>query len=671
MINISKTQFPSHLKKKVEELKQSFLDHLDNNISLPGNLKFHLFPNTFFDSEFYLLYPSLFKKVFGERDNHLVQQLCISGFFYFRYLLCLDAMNDKDELPGSPPESTSITLLKAHVYQDEALKILARMFGDSPGFWQLWSKRNSEFLGSILLDAAYNPQMSFDTYKKLCITKCSISKVAIDAYFSKHSRQKKLYDALQRSIDNFSIARCIQDDLEDFKKDLLFKKNNLGHILLHEWFKERGNKFQDHSPEMIEKYFFISELAEKLMQMSRDYYQQAIDDVKPYQSQLGDYLKILGICRNNMNYYKVNTHAYRINTYLGKINSPEPPARTPGIAKAIGLSVDYLRNMQNKDGSWYEISNMQGLSNVWSTGFIASFLEPGEESLDKAADFLVQHRQAGLWGYNTDWTPDYDSTTAALLTLNKTSTNVHGYINSWLKGQSAKGGFSTYSSNNPALSGFMGLKPSQLKGWIGDHQCVSALAYYLLNQLPDKAPYQRKIKLLRNYLLDQRNEHGIWSPYWWTSYLYPTCFTLQSMLLEDQGVSPEAEKAMDYVMRSIRPNGSYACDMITGESVFYTSLVLDTLCASPQWVAQYRKEMMGMKKWILSHQYRNGAFPGTDFLVIPNPGTIKWNNKQHTFRLNKSGGGNTITGEIASLFSTAVATRALKRFREWEPAARS
>lgn len=662
MINLSKTSFPLHLKKKTAQLEQAFLSHLDKNVTLPADLKYYIFPDNFFGSAFYLLYPSLFRRIFKDRNNRFTHQLCISGFLYFKYLLCMDAINDKDDPDAGPGESHTITLLKSHTYQNEALKILAGIFGNNQVFWECWSSRNNEFLSSILMDAAYNLQMSFDAYKKLSVCKCSISKVAIDAYYAKHQEEKELYAALLLSVDHFSIARCIQDDLEDFKKDFIYRKNNLGHMLLNKWFKERGMKFEDHTSEVLEKYFFTSETAERLMQLSRDYYQEAINAVAPYREQLGDYIRVLTIGRNSMNFYKVNTHAYRINTHIRKVTLPSPRRKIAATEEVIAHSLHYLDRLQNKDGSWYEISNMQGLSNVWSTGFIASFLEAGEERLHKAADFLLNNKQQHLWGYNSDWQADYDSSTAALITLSKTQHNVRKYLELWFGGQTAQGGFSTYAENDPVLADMMDIRPAQLKGWTGSHACVSALAYYLLSQLPDKHLYQPRIDRLRQYLLSSQNRYGVWHPYWWTSYLYPTCFIIQSILSDSRELLPSAERGLAYIISRQGANGSYSCEVLFRESVFYTSLVLDTVCSSPQWADKYKREAMKMKKWIVSKQYEDGAFPGSDFLVIPNPGVTSWHKKKNNFLVNSAGGGNSITGEVASLFSTAVTVRALRRF---------
>lgn len=661
MIDLSKNSF-RHLSPLSTKLKEVFTNHLDDNIKIPGALLSFVFSPSFFQSEIYLIFPYLFKKAFRANET-FAEKLCVSGFLYFKYLLAVDELIDNDS-PDKKNDGSAMTLLKSHIYHEESLKILASLFGKNKTFWELWNKRNNEFLKSIMLDKEYNPAMTFDTYKMLSITKCAFSKVAVDAYFSRlqpNEQNTKIYNDLIQSIDYFSIARCIQDDLEDFSKDLEFKKNNLGHIYLNEWLTKQEKNIQDQPKELLEKQLFTSETAERMLATSRDYYQKAMDQVADYQHLISDYVKMLENLRNNVNHFKVNIQAYRIDKYVSTLNA-NAVQKKHALKDAIELSGEYIANMQNNDGSWFEISNMQGLSNVWATGFISSFLAPDNESARSAKNFLLNNKQGKLWGYNTDWTFDFDSTTCVLLSLNNLSENVDTDVQEWIKGQNASGGFSTYSGDQYNLFSNMGLKKKDVRGWIREHTCVSALAYYFMNALPTRDNYQRQLNSLKNYILSNRNRHGVWKPYWWTSCIYPTSFIVQAMLKEEELQEEYLHKAMDFIIKQQNTDGSFSCEVLKNKSAFYTAMVLDTICVSEKLFSRYRENATSMKDWLLEHQYSNGYFNGSDFLVIPNPNVIRWNETSNTFKLRKTGGGNSITGEIANLFSTAVGFRALQRF---------
>ena len=45
-------------------------------------------------------------------------------------------------------------------------------------------------------------------------------------------------------------------------------------------------------------------------------------------------------------------------------------------------------------------------------------MDEKDECTQKASSFLQNNKQNNLWGYNTDWSYDFDSTTFALNTLN-------------------------------------------------------------------------------------------------------------------------------------------------------------------------------------------------------------------------------------------------------------
>jgi squalene-hopene/tetraprenyl-beta-curcumene cyclase len=654
VLHLSKTEF-AHIKKKGGELKEKFHAYLDDHVELPGGLSMHFFPASFFEADYYLVFPSLFKKVFRHKENRFTDDLCIAGYFYFKYLLCIDALVDNDS-----DEDKGVILLKSHVYHEEGMKILGRHFGKNELFWQLWQKRSGDFLSSILLDKVYNPEMSFDVYRALAANKCSFSKVAIDAYYSKSNNEEGLFNALNESFDHFSVARCLQDDLEDFRKDLKHKKNNWGHVLLHRWLKSKGKSMKDYEPEILEKYLFTSEKAEELLTLSRTYYQKAIDAVKPYENELSDYLAIIEKLKNVINFYKVNVQAYRVNKLMDTVCSTTP-ARKSTIANAVSSAKAFLRGIQNRDGSWFEVSNMQGLSNVWATGFISMYLDSHDEGKQNASNFLLANKQGSLWGYNNDWTFDYDSTTCVLTSLRRSDVDVNTYLSDWFRGQLADGSFRTYDVNHELLRN-LGLKREQLKGWTQGHLCVSALAYHFLSDVPMNDELQGRYDLLRNFILRSRNRDGVWRPYWWTSYLYPTCLILQTLANDDAGDDTIIKKAVSKIIAGRNTDGSYSCELTGEKSAFYTAMVLDTFSSSEKLMRYATPHMSKTSEWLLDNQREDGHFAGTNFLVIPNPTVKKWNPSNHGFKVNKAGAGNSITGEIAGLFSTAVASRALERY---------
>ncbi len=658
MLKLSRTRFP-HLDKTALKLTNKINDYIDENIALPSGLNYYIFGKSFLETIYYLMFPYLFRNAFSTPKASVTHEICISGYFYFKYLLSMDALIDKDS--GGDER---LLLMQAHVFHEESMKLLAKHFGKNEIFWELWKKRNNDFLKSILSDKDYNLRMKFEDYAKLSKNKCSFSKVAIDCYYSK-SRQKNddLFNALESSFDYFSIARCLQDDLEDFKNDLEFKNNNWSHVLLNEWLRSNNLKFKEIDFDTLEKYLYTSEITEKVLGLSKTYYKRSIEVLKPYSDRFGDYIKIVEMSINNLNYFKASIQAYRVGKILESIRS-HTYVQNISLDDSISLSESYIDSMQNEDGSWLEVCNMQGFSNVWATGFIGAFLEDNSSSLGSAKQFLINHRQDDLWGYNTDWTYDYDSTTCVLMSLNDNHHSLDIYIDKWLKGQNTDGSFRTYSPNNKIISN-LNLNRRQIKGWTQGHVCVSAMGYYFLSNLENQDQYNEQIEKLEAYILSTKTKNGVWKPYWWTSYIYPTCLNIQGMINRNR-FDDEIDSSVRYILDHQNEDGSFSCELLDRKSLFYSAMILDMLCYSEKIFVLYKDEIERLKDWILKNQLDDGSFEGTNFLVIPNPDVLNWDPDKSNFKINNFGSGNSITGEISGLFTTAIVARGLRRYRAFK-----
>lgn len=654
----------SDFHRKKEALLEYFRNDVIAGCEIPTSLMGQIYPEGFLSSSQYLVFPLFFSRCFGTFRPTELNHLCSAGYLYFKYLLCVDTVLDKDVMETHENAVPSEVLqLRSHIYHEQSLRRLAALFPPKSGFWASWERRNNEFLQSILLDKKYRPDLELETYIQISHGKCAFLKASADSFFYRSgSKYPQCHADITRSLDLLAVGRCLQDDFEDFKKDLIHNRNNYGHVLLKRWFDEQGKRFDEHSPALLEKYFYTSRIAEELLEMSKSYFNKAIESVQAYTHELSEYIRHLEAFRNKSNLIKVNIEAYRI-TKLAQHLKGAALEKPLELNEAVERANNYVASMQNNDGSWYEITNKQGLSNVWATGFIALNLEPDSAAFRKAANFLESHRQRALWGYNLDWVSDYDSTTCALIVLMKAGSDVSGPMKQWLAGQHDTGGFSTYTAHHKELASYMGFQQTDLlKDWSRPHVCVSALAYFLLSHEANDVATQDARVRLRSYLLEGTNPRGVWEPYWWSSFIYPTVFTIRGLmqenLLEDK---TRIDVAIRYLLSRQSKDGSFKCDVLKSSSVFYTALIMGMLCHQSTNFNRYRVRIERMKSWLLERQNENGKFESSDFIIIPMSDGSRLRSRR--YRSNKAGGTGSITGEIAGLFSTSTAYQALRQYQ--------
>ncbi|MEO9004783.1 MAG: prenyltransferase/squalene oxidase repeat-containing protein [Ginsengibacter sp.] len=664
MINLGNFKNIEFVNEKLS-LKKNFYKYKKESIQLPSFLDELIFKEPFFTGEQYLFFPFYFRKAFSDPPVEFVNKLCISGYLYFRYLLCMDNLIDNDNSEQDKQFApASLLVLRAHVYHEESIKILSSLFGSKSPFWKAWKKRNHQFYNSILIDKKYDPEMEFSVYTDLSAGKCSFLKATIDAYYNEGTaKDKMLYEALKASFDLFSAGRCLQDDLEDFKKDLVHKKNNYGHVMFNQWCRKTGQQFDVNEPATMEKYFFSSKVAEEMMERSKMCFNLAIDAVDGFGEILPEYIRHLEAFRNKSIQVKVNIEAYRVTKLIEKIKSPVR-LNHDSIAHSIASAAAYLKKMQNAEGSWQDVSNKQGLSDIWATGYIAMNLSPSDPAFRRAAHFLNTNRQFGSWAYNKDWVPDFDSVTCSLSVLSKANYTIADCLETWFEGQTSSGGFSTYRPADKLLQSYLGHENNQcVKEWSKEHICVSALAYYFLSGFNEKQLYKTALKNLKGFLLNAVTKDGIWEPYWWTSVIYPTTYIIKGMLKEKNETDRKIiDKAIKSLLARQGRDGSFSCDLLNTKNVFYTSLILDTLCSDGELSVRYGKQIEKMKNWILGKQYEDGSFENSNFMVLPYlPSASRKTGT--TYKIDHASGTGSVTGEIAGLFSTVSAYKALTNYK--------
>jgi hypothetical protein len=645
------------ISKEIEKITKSLSSYIDKS-SLPAEIKPLLFPNSFYSDNDQLLYPLLFKKLFKiSGKNDFLHRLSIAGYLYFMHLLYVDKLIDKDDENDELPDS--VMLLRESVYHEESLKILFSLFRSNHVFWEYWDVRSKEFLQSILMDSKLNIDADLKWYKQLCISKCAFLKTPVDAFYSikRDDLNKVVYNSLIAALDDYSVARCMQDDFEDFKKDLIHKKNNWGIIKLNKWFSENKIEIDQNDINLFEKYFYSSGIAEELLIESMNYYNKSIVTFKKYE------LDLLTLrtesFRNKCNLMIVNIDAYREITF-SKLNSTTKTTNNNNIDSSIVLALEYIQSQQKPSGYWAEISNKQGVSNIWATAFISMYL-PDVECRQKALNFLKKNKQENFWGYNSYWVYDFDTTNCVMTTLNLTQDKIfEEFLN---KAQQKDGGIATYNANSE-LAELLGIDNFKyIKGWLQSHVCVSALTFYMMCKHKAYEKHNEKFQSLLNYILKNKTKENLWETYWWSSPIYSTVLIQKSLMLYDfESYKSVISDSLKNLFKNQNKNGSFSCDILKKESVFYSAMILDCVSSNTIIFENFKKEANRIKDWLLGQQFINGSFISPYFLLIPD-GSVIDAKKIKNWEANLAGGHNVITGEFNNLFSTAVAFNALVNYK--------
>ncbi|MGY0408402.1 MAG: hypothetical protein ACWIPJ_08625, partial [Polaribacter sp.] len=131
------------------------------------------------------------------------------------------------------------------------------------------------------------------------------------------------------------------------------------------------------------------------------------------------------------------------------------------LKNAISLAIAYIKKKQHK-GAWEDYVNQGGISNIWSTAFITSKLSSSKElknifkkNINEALLFLTNNQMKnGLWGYNSTWIEDADTTNFVFisLVLNQQLDKKNKLLDDWEKYKTHQNIFGTYNNEEHLLN---------------------------------------------------------------------------------------------------------------------------------------------------------------------------------------------------------------------------
>lgn len=633
------------------------------NLPIPEKYKLEILSPSFIDvvRPIYTHYPSLFSKAF-EVNVH-VELLNIASYLFHNSVIWLDKILD-----GQSAHSEKLFL--ATICHEEAIKILASIYPLEAEFWISWSQRRKEYLIAYQIDKGFYSINSYDEFETLADYKSAFGKIAIDCmYLLSDARNKELHVSLHQSHKYYYCALQILDDINDLREDILNTQFNICLFELKSFLQKRSILHNSWSTEDLVKSFFILGIAEKMFNTALNYLDKAIAAV-PILDSLTDWRTELSRLNNIIVTKQLNLQAYILQQKVElRLSNEVAPKRSldDSLISALGFVIKF----QNADGSFNEYFNEAGMSDVWATSFISSFLaqtlrlESDERvvaCLEKACNFILNSRTGGLWGYNKEWIPDADSSSfaqlALLLSKGRSFKNSSSFFK-WLAFQREDGGFSTYKSQNDVLSSLNWSENTHsVDGWLQSHTCVTSVALYLIVLSGNEGNHKG---LLFNYLRNIAKGNSLWDAYWWTSGIYTNCFLIKSIhYVDDFELKCQIEACIKPMLLMQNDDGSFGDSFNIG-SPFYTALVIDAICDRREIYDANKAPIDRAVYWLLSNQLSDGSWKKTDAMRIPTPdvsadGQEQWVAKTH--------GLNTRAREFCRLFTTSVSYSALKKYQD-------
>lgn len=607
----------------------------------------------------YTRYPSLFSEAFLVKAN--IGLLNIAGFLYHRSIIYLDKILDNQ---SQKPDA----IILISICQEECIKILATIYPLESNFWQIWNRRRGEYLTAYYIDKVSHKVDSYNDFEELADFKSAFGKISIDCmYLLSVNKNEELYNALLQSHKYYYCALQILDDINDLREDA---EKNQFNIALYEVsceLKSREISIENSTEDEISKYLFVFGISEKLFDKGVSYLIEAQRCISNFKGLSEWNFEIDGLINLTL-IKKLNVQAF---LKMSKVQIELSNTKAPSVNLKDGIlkATDFILNMQNTDGSFNEYFNEAGMSDVWATSFIASYL--GQKNVEhglsrafkicmnKATDFIINSSNNSLWGYNKEWIPDADSSTFAQLAIYQTKGKINtDSLEAWLKYQINCGGFSTYNNPDHILSSLNWVSNSDtVKGWLAPHDCVSASAFYFLMQVADKS---ENSKLLKDYLKNAISNLNTWNAYWWSSPIYTTSFMIKSFqYVTDNKLKQLIDKSAESVLISQNKNGSFG-DNYNKDSAFYTALVIDSFCENSHLYNQSQKQIGNAVNWLLSNQMSDGSWLSTHAMRIPAPDILDPSKVKSWLVGTK--GVNIRAKEFSRLFTTAVSLSALSKY---------
>jgi len=543
----------------------------------------------------------------------------------------------------------------ANICQEETIKILSRLFGESSDFWKTWNIRKLEYSKAYMLDKTIKTIDDYSEFEKIADYKSAFGKIAIDSlYYLTQKKDPNTYKTLLKSHKFFYTSFQILDDIMDYKEDSENGQLNISRSELTKYLAVKNESIEDYTVEEQKKLIYLRGIASNLYNKAVNYINEALEI-------LPTSIAINSLWENELKRLHNTgiTHLLNINGFLDVYNSKKELKynlmKTVKLSNAIICSENYVINKQQLNGNWNDFFSDAGISDIWVTSYIIFSLSKLKTSATpsvfvEARKFIKNNNLLnGLWGYNKMWIDDADSSSFALLALKNFELN-DCLLKKWFEYQNSDGGFRTYSNKNDLLSSLNSPIIKNVDGWLQSHFCVSAVAYLVFIEL--KITNKKKFKHLREYLINNLESEDETLSYWWAEDIYAIYYILSgAVLFKDTQILKLCEKKVERLIEQDVSNN------------YFKGLLLSTLCLTDFMFDKFNKNAIKLYYDIINNQYSDGSWNESYSLRIPHPSTLSIHNRINIWsKANK--GTNILVKDHNRFFTTISCLTALNLYEK-------
>ena len=632
----------------IKNIKLELLNYFKSN-SYPSQVIEDVVNEDFITSNpsYYLYYPYLFNKYFQIEDKEFLNLLSISGFLYYKAIILIDDIFDNKN-----SENNFEKFFLANIYQEETIKILSSLFPLHSEFWETWNNRKLEYTKAFHLDKNMKSIKEFSEFERLADYKSAFGKIAIDClYYLSEKKHIDVYNALLESHKFFYTSFQIMDDIKDYTEDIKNEQFNISRQELTNTLSKENDDINNYSLEDQKKLIYLKGVAENLYIKATDSLnksKQFLENFKTKEYNLWNH-EIDCLYNVGVNHF-LNIEGF-IDVYKSNTKLSHDIIDEESLNKIIESANNFLESNQLLDGSWKDVFNDAGVSDVWTTCYTAYSLgEITSKTIIKHAEnYIIKHQHpSGLWSYNKRWVNDADSSSFALLSLKNENEIIQDCINKWLKFQNKDGGFSTYNDKNILLSSLNSPNIEDVEGWLQSHFCVSAVSLLVFVELDITS--KDEFKKLKDYLIKKLKSKDKTISYWWSKDTYAIYFILLAAVKSNnREIISLAEKKIDQLNKDEDLN------------FFFKGFLLKALCLTDNLYYKNEKRIKTLVTEISSNQFTDGSWLESYSLRMPFPGVLNADDKSIEWKQSNKGT-NIIVKDYNRVFTTVSCFSALKAY---------